>query len=328
MNTTRIIYCFLTLLAGSVFADVPGSKDHPLISRYSGSEIIGYKEEEYGETEFPLGPAYLRDGRRGFSKTERAEGRRTRILYMAPAQRTSLEVMRNYQEALSKAGAKILFQCAGASCGTQVSFPGYSEFNNPRKLLGEPRAEYAFSMNVEDERYITAKISRPDAEVYVSVLTAVQQNAADMAAGKRVAAFLEIVEGKVMDRGMVTINAEALKKGLATEGKIALYGIYFDTDKAELKPESRPQLDEMVALLKSNPKLKVYIVGHTDNQGSLDYNRNLSQRRAEAVSKALTAQGVEPSRMAAYGVANLAPVASNSSEKGRALNRRVELVEQ
>ena len=82
-------------------------------------------------------------------------------------------------------------------------------------------------------------------------------------------------------------NAAEMAKGLGEAGHIALYGIYFDTDKAVLKPESRPTLEQIAKLLTSQPQLSVFIVGHTDNQGAYDYNLDLSKRRAEAIAAEL-----------------------------------------
>ena len=96
-----------------------------------------------------------------------------------------------------------------------------------------------------------------------------------------------------------------------------------------MKPESKAQLDEMAKLLTANPALKVYIVGHTDNQGQLAHNVDLSQRRAEAVTQALaTTYRIAPARLVAKGVASLSPVASNADDAGRAQNRRVGFVQQ
>jgi outer membrane protein OmpA-like peptidoglycan-associated protein len=130
-----------------------------------------------------------------------------------------------------------------------------------------------------------------------------------------------------MDNGMVTVDAAALAKGLQADGKIALYGIYFDSGKSELKPESKAQLDEMARLLQGSAALRVYIVGHTDNQGALDANLALSRARAQAVVDALVrSYKIDGRRLAAAGVASYAPVASNADDAGRARNRRVELV--
>jgi OmpA-OmpF porin, OOP family len=138
-----------------------------------------------------------------------------------------------------------------------------------------------------------------------------------------------VVEPAAMQTGNVTASLEQMRSGLQAEGKIALYGLFFDTGKADVKPESKPQLEEMAKLLKADPGLRVFIVGHTDNQGTLDLNVALSQRRAEAVAAALVAQhGIDAKRLIARGVANVSPLASNVGEPGRAKNRRVELVAQ
>ena len=127
----------------------------------------------------------------------------------------------------------------------------------------------------------------------------------------------------------VTANAAALSGSLTTSGHAVVPGIYFDTGKADVKPESDASLTEVAKLLKQDPKLKVYVVGHTDNVGTLASNMTLSNQRAIAVMKALTTKyGVDSSRLQAFGNGPYAPVTSNNSEDGRALNRRVELVQQ
>jgi outer membrane protein OmpA-like peptidoglycan-associated protein len=119
-----------------------------------------------------------------------------------------------------------------------------------------------------------------------------------------------------------------MAKGLGETGHIALYGLYFDTDKAVIKPESRPTLDQIAKLLSGHPGLNVYIVGHTDSQGKPAYNLDLSRRRAEAVAEDLARNyGIAKTRLSTAGVGLLAPVGSNATEAGRALNRRVELVQ-
>ena len=139
--------------------------------------------------------------------------------------------------------------------------------------------------------------------------------------------LVEVVEPDVLEKKMVTISAEEIGSAIGADGKIVLYGVLFDFDKATITPESAPQLEEMARYLKENGNVKVYIVGHTDNVGKLDYNLKLAAR-AEAVVNSLAANGIDAQRMASKGVGPFVPVASNRTEEGQTLNRRVELVEQ
>ena len=134
-----------------------------------------------------------------------------------------------------------------------------------------------------------------------------------------------IVEREAMAQDVVA-NADALKTGLAATGHVEVPGIFFDTAKSDVKPESKPALEEIVRLLQADPSLKVWVVGHTDNTGAEDLNVTLSQARAASVVKALTGMGIAPARLGSHGAGPYAPVAENATDEGRAKNRRVELV--
>jgi outer membrane protein OmpA-like peptidoglycan-associated protein len=138
---------------------------------------------------------------------------------------------------------------------------------------------------------------------------------------------LTIVESQTMQQEVVA-DAKAMRNDLADTGKTIVYGIYFDTASATIKPESEPALVEMVKLLNGSPALKVYVVGHTDNVGSLESNLKLSSDRAASVVKAIVARGVAGSRLKSAGVGPYSPVASNDTDGGKAKNRRVEFVKQ
>jgi OOP family OmpA-OmpF porin len=136
-----------------------------------------------------------------------------------------------------------------------------------------------------------------------------------------------IIEKQAMQQE-VTIDAKAMAQDIGETGRVAIYGIFFDTGKAELKPESGPALIEIAKLLKGSPALKVYVVGHTDMTADLATNVKLSQARAQSVVNALVSQhSISSARLIAYGGGPYAPVATNKTEEGRAKNRRVELVE-
>lgn len=165
-------------------------------------------------------------------------------------------------------------------------------------------------------RSSTIMVQKGDKETWISV------KAADTSYE------LTIVEKEAMKQEVVA-DAAAMVSDITTSGHVSVYGIYFDTGKSDIKPESDAAISEIAKLLKNNSSLNVYIVGHTDNVGSFDSNMKLSKDRAEAVVKVLTGKhGIAATRLKPYGVASLAPVTSNDTEDGKAKNRRVELVKQ
>ena len=169
----------------------------------------------------------------------------------------------------------------------------------------------------EDNRYTTLKVVKDGKEVWVQV---------DTAWGRGY--FLTIVEKQAMVQEVVA-SAELFKSGLNSTGHVEVPGIFFDTGKSVLKPESDAAVAEIAKLLQADPALKVYVVGHTDNVASLALNMSLSKARADAVVQALvTKHGIAVARLTGQGVGPLCPVASNDAEDGRAKNRRVELVKQ
>lgn len=180
----------------------------------------------------------------------------------------------------------------------------------------------------DDQRYLAAKLPREDGDVYVS-LYVTPSGAGGGPTYQRILTQLHVVEVESMQENMVTVDADAMAKGIGEEGRIALYGILFDLDKASIKPESKSTLEQISTLLNDNPELKLVIVGHADSQGKIEYNMELSTRRAKSVETALVSDyGIAKDRLSAWGVGYLSPVASNRTEAGRAKNRRVELVEE
>ncbi len=306
---TGLFVCFVAAPAMAQRPDVKGSEDHPLISRYPGSVITEYAHKEYDEFTLPLGKIV---GTEKVQKTQHLEGKVTRIRYAGPPGRSTLEVLRNYQEALRNAGFETLYTCAKEECGGGIVtlFAAFREALHP----------------AWQSRLVSAKLSRPEGDTYVCLLVDDNFNTA---VANRPGVSVYVVEMKPMEAGLVTVNAEALAGDISRTGHVAVYGIYFDTGKADVKPESDAALGEITKLLEQDPKLKLHVVGHTDNVGSMTSNMDLSRRRADAVLKVLTAKhGIGAARLDAQGVGPLAPVASNKTEDGRAKNRRVELVEQ
>ena len=121
-------------------------------------------------------------------------------------------------------------------------------------------------------------------------------------------------------------DMSAVEKAIAETGKFVTNNILFETGKATLKPESMAEIQKVADYMKKNPSVRFEVQGHTDNQGSDAINDPLSQQRAEAVVKALEGLGCDPFNMRAVGKGSHEPVADNSTDAGRAKNRRVEFI--
>jgi OmpA-OmpF porin, OOP family len=282
--------------------DIAGARDFPGIGRFSGSAITGYQVKDFDAARMQGAP--FKDGRPADAR--RLEGRITRIAYRTIPGPSILEVARNFETQLAKAGFETLLACDTDACGGIPFTEAVDSLPVPQMWVDGFNYHYFAGRKVDGGR-----------ETYASVL--VSENNQDITA-QLVVAELGAIEDKM-------VNAAQMAKGLGETGHIALYGIYFDTDKAVLKPESRPTLEQIAKLLASQPQLNVFIVGHTDNQGAYDYNLDLSRRRAEAIAAELVKSfRIAQPRLRTAGLGFLAPVGSNATEAGRALNRRVELV--
>ncbi len=315
----------LPAFGASKAVELPGGQDPLVVSRFKGSVLQNAASERFESLRIPMGPGKtLADGALGFDASVIVEGKISSYHYIQSAEVSPTEVYRNYQTALQAAGFKPLYSCELASCeAAQLNERYRSELLYPRKW-NSGRINPGSGSSPRELRFWAGKATRGGADVYVIVWVSEADSV-----WERAQTSIVVAEPAAMVTGKVVASLQQMKSGLQAEGKIALYGLYFDTGKAEVKPESKPQLEEMAKLLQAEPGLRVFIVGHTDNQGSLETNQPLSQRRAEAVAAALAAQhGIAASRMTARGVASLAPMANNAAEPGRAKNRRVELVAQ
>jgi len=312
-----------TAIASSLFLlailataqDAPGTADYPGISRFNGSTIRLQSKQNFDSYTVPLGPPDKSETK--FQKAKVVEGRVVRTFYQAPKSASPLAVARTYEAALRSGGFDILFRCAPAECSPDGRM--YYTLRNYVKYLYETGG-HSFS---DDTSYLIAAhnpTSDVYAVIYVGSIYGDQSN---------VYYSLDVVEAKPLEAGQVTVTAKMLGDTISTSGHVSVYGIYFDTGKAIVKPESKPVLQEIAKLLAQQSALKLYVVGHTDSAGLLEANMTLSKQRAEAVVHALVQEEKVPAaRLQGFGVGPLAPVATNDTDEGRAKNRRVELVKQ
>jgi len=323
-----ILLLGLALAGAAAQPDVAGAQDPPMLKRYEGSWILGYRSSAYDRLTVPLAAPVRSGSAFSLPREQVAEGRHTRVLYVAPDGRSPLEVFRNYADALGAAGFATLYTCDDDACGPQGALPKRFLYTREQELDNHGQVSSMAFSQPSEPHFLAAKLSRPEGDVVVTVYAARENFASwkDLT-WNRALVLVDVVEAAPMEAGKVTVDAEAMGRDLGSGGRAALYGLSFDSNSATLTAQSDPTLAEIARLLGNRPELKLYVVGHTDNVGDLAFNLDLSRRRAEAVVSALTSRyKVDPSRLQAQGVGPLSPVAPNDSEPGRALNRRVELV--
>lgn len=299
--------------------DIAGASDHTLVGRYEGSFINFYEAKSYEELALPK--KAIERGEKNDTAAWQVElsGELTSIRYEGPGDRSALEVFRNYEAALKAKGFEILFSCANArACAPDGSVSTF--WDAARGSVGMPT-------NWETSVYLLARLESSEGVYTIGMLGVETKPTGTKPVTPHFA--VTIIKSQAMETDKITlVEASEMEEALARDGKIAIYGIYFDLDKADIKPESQPQIDQLGALLKGKPGLKVIVVGHTDGKGAFDYNLGLSQRRAQAVADALVSRyAIEGGRIVPAGAGMVSPVASNHTEDGRAKNRRVEIVE-
>jgi outer membrane protein OmpA-like peptidoglycan-associated protein len=319
-----VILLILAVTAEIKTQDIEGSGDHPIISRYPGSEIKWFNVDNYREFKLPIGPV---TGYRNIDDWIETEGKVTRIYYaLDGGDRTHSEVYKNYKDALENAGMEILADglLINSSRKGEIGSRAWQEvyfIQNPFTKEGAAREMVSGSSSSGGSGTLIAKKERAGGTVYVAV--SVYHFRSD-----RVSTLVDVVEVEEAETGFIIVNAEAIGKGISEHGRVVLDGILFDFDKATLKPESKEAFNQIVKYLEKNPGKNFFVVGHTDSKGKFEYNRDLSSKRAKAVVESLVNDyKIKRSRLEAHGVGPLVPVFTNSSDAGREKNRRVELVE-
>jgi outer membrane protein OmpA-like peptidoglycan-associated protein len=279
-------------------ADAEKCKDHPLFSRMSNYEIYSCATTVFDAVAFPK--PELKEWVKPEDYSE-IEGKIFAVSYKLKEGATpasALQIIRNFQNAVKKSGGAVLGDYDGNV------FPNLQP--NAIKYLVESPGGTSY------DRYTTMTLSKGGSEFWVYLCAS--ESYQDY--------MLLIVEKQEMQQ---EVSVNELEKQLNKDGFLTYY-INFDTGKAIIKPESAGSVDQIAALLKASPTLKVSIEGHTDNVGSPESNKKLSEERAKAVMNAVVAKGIAADRMGAVGRGQDAPVADNRKEEGRALNRRVEVV--
>ena len=269
---------------------------------------VGEKSVEYDEARIAAGVAESRK----LPNVLDLEGKVDWNVYRYANDVSPYEAFASWAKYATDNGFSFDFSCAKQQCGSRF-------IKNVVDLNGNI-ADGGEKWSQNSGYYFLARSVAGEKSTYLGVLTYKQPN------GIAVSRSLAVVTD-TPDFDQIRVNAESLAAEIEEKGKVAVYGIYFDTDKAEVKPDSAPTLSEIARLMSMRPQLSLFVDGHTDNQGADDYNLELSRLRSTAVVTALVKKhGVDGDRLESRGFGMTSPVESNDTIEGRAKNRRVELV--
>ncbi len=328
----QIILFVLVLTCSPAFAlsDVAGGADHPEIPRVKGSVLVAYSQADFAEGAFFV----ENEKKRLIDRFE--EGKSTNLVYLLEEGQVPYFAVRNYQEAFSKLGEVTdIYSCKSGQCDRYLgkNFV-WSKIKSRRIQTEFPALRRLYdAVGFYDEQvYWFATIKSDKASYAVSVYSAVRSPTSNakiegMSKGQALV-HVQIIENAEFESDLVFVKASDIQKGIATSGHVALYGLFFNTGNDQLTAESSPALAEVAKALNESPELTLYVVGHTDNVGSIDSNQDLSARRARSVVASLVNDyEISSERLLPIGVGLAAPVTTNTTQEGRARNRRVELVE-
>lgn len=315
--------------------DFPNSSDHPLLKRVKGSEIFFSSKSEFDRLKLALSKLEWSGAEMALKPYESTtvEGQRLTNYYMIPEGISVFEAFRSYEQELKEQGFEILF----SGQGDEVETPSYGNqiAQEILKMTGtygtpEEKAQWPFQQNDEKTAsYIAARKRDESGETYASlyIVANTHQNWLGKLPVGRTLVRLDVCEVKPREQRMEFVTSEKMAGEISLNGRIALYGILFDFNSSKIQTASAATLNEIAKLLQEKPELQILVVGHTDAVGSFDFNKKLSQERADSVKTALVERGVLANRLFPVGVSFAAPVATNKTEEGRAQNRRVELVD-
>ncbi len=254
----------LPTLAQSNPKDRKGCVDSQVLTRLSGCYIYSCRNSNYDAAQFKV---------KG-QPDQKVEGASDIIDYNCAPETSMIEIIRNAEQAMRRAGFTIRFQQDGS---------------NSAGVTGQKGPQWIWVQS------------------------------------RRGSYHLQAVRAKALEQQMEA-NADGWAQQIEQSGRASIYGINFDTAKATIRPDSEKVLNEVLDLLQKNATWRLAVTGHTDNVGAKAMNLTLSRQRAQSVVTWLTGHGIAADRLLAGGFGDLAPIADNASEDGRAKNRRVDLI--
>ena len=329
----KYLICSFLLITCSMNVSSIVAQDNFELPVIKGSVLAAEQKSGYDEAAF-----FVPNEEDLEEMTERyKEGKLTRAVYLLEKGQSPLFALRNYQEAFSKLGEITeVYSCRSGNCLRKLTVDYvWAEDKGRRMPSIDESIDFRMlgSTNFQDEQQYWYAIIKSDKSTYNVSVAAVIRN--DYGVGRydnndegRVLIYVQVVEYSDFKSDFEYFEADEIQSSINESGHIALSGLFFDTGSDQLTAESSPALNEIAKAMEASPQLQLYVVGHTDNVGSAAANQDLSARRAKSVAASLVQNyGINSDRLVSVGVGLAAPVTSNKTEEGRALNRRVELVE-
>ncbi len=296
---------------------LPAYSSEPAISPFKGSELYQSYQSRFESLPLLTGPL---DPKGNPTLTE-VEGPVSSRIFKRPDNVSSYELFQSYQATLKENGYEILLACREEGCRAKRNVATVYRQKSPifktrkykvlKRLTG-----FSTYLTSYANHYLSAKKVSDGQTHYVMVIVS----------DKKGLYSVDALSVDSREQGTVSITSEMIAGGIASQGKVVLTGLFFDTGKASITAASVPALETIAQYLKANPANSFYVVGHTDDTGSLAANVKLSEARAVAVVTALQQYGVSPSQLSGHGVGPYSPAATNASTSGQGKNRRVELV--
>lgn len=334
IKKSAYIFIFLFVVSLQNYAqdiiskDVPDLKDPQGIKRIEGSILVLGESKAYDAFVIPTQKIVFDYNSQKFKEWSKIniEGSRDTVFYRLPKDASTLEVAKSYEDEFAASGFEVVFKGASPNLDD-----GYGRFMKQvyGTQIGSAIMEYHLPAST-DFRYLAVKKMEADGSTtYIAGLFAKIRDVWGSRYAKpgEVVTRIDVIRTKPLTKRLVVVKAEEMPNLLVNNGKVILYGIIFDFNKAEIKKESEETLSEVAKYLEINKTAKLVITGHTDNVGTFEFNRDLSQRRAEAVVNYLVNNyGVSKDRLIPFGASFASPVATNDNEDGRSRNRRVEII--
>ena len=336
-NNLFLIFCItlFVIFSSNLSAREPvkGATPHPDVPMLPDGYIAYQHDDDYVEMAVPFYKVDEEDKLSIVRKT--FHGNRQTVEYAFPDQDHFLRAFRSYVNRFENdPSLKVKYAKYGAALRTDIYTTGPTNFRSHSTMSRGKSPSHSPHGNNYSERgfiilepvntnksysFLTVSIYKPASERYYPGLRVyISQFTRDN---------LDLIELPDVEVDLTPPEKTELETSLTQDGKAIVNAILFEFDSDVLMDESAESIDVLVELLQENPELKLYVVGHTDWVGSYDYNINLSKSRATAVVNRLVhAHNINPSRLVPVGVGPVAPVTSNETEKGRSLNRRVEIV--